>query len=254
MRRIDLNCDMGESFDPESWAVQERVIPYVTSVSIACGGHAGNPDLMRRTIRLAKAHGVNIGAHPGFLDPEGFGRRETKMTPYEVETLVAYQVGALGGIAAIEGIRLSHVKPHGALYNQAARDRALADAVIRAVAAVDSRMILVGLAGSQLIEAARARGIRAAEEAFADRAYQADGTLVPRGQPGAVIHDAQEVAERAVHLVCKGVVRSRDGAEISVKADTLCVHGDTPGADRLVGLIRQKLEEAGIRITAVDDA
>lgn len=253
MRRIDLNCDMGESIAPDDWARQERIMPHITSVNIACGGHAGNPDLMRRTIQLANAYGVRVGAHPGFPDRAGHGRRELRMTPHETETLVAYQIGALAGIAAIEGIRLSHVKPHGALYNQAARDPDLADAIVRAVAAVDPRLILFGLAGSRLIEAARARGITAAEEAFADRAYQADGTLMPRGRPGSLIHDEHDAAERALSLVCKGMVRSLDGAELVLRADTLCVHGDTPGADRLIGRIRRKLEEAGVCVVAVAD-
>src|SRR5574341_484087 len=176
--RIDLNCDMGEWPDADRLANEERIMPLLTSVSIACGFHAGNPDMMRRTIRLARRHGVAVGAHPGFRDPEGFGRREVKITPEEVENLVAYQVGALAAIAALEGARLAHVKPHGALYNMSAREQGLAEAVARAIARVDRGLILFGLAGSLLVKAGRTMGLRVAEEAFVDRAYDPDGALI----------------------------------------------------------------------------
>ncbi|MGH7205818.1 MAG: LamB/YcsF family protein [Nitrospiraceae bacterium] len=254
MHRIDLNCDMGESADPERLSIEERLMPLVTSVSIACGFHAGNPDLMRRTIRLARAHGVAIGAHPGFRDPEGLGRRELDATPEAAENLIAYQIGALAGIAVLEGAQLSHVKPHGALYNMAARDRRLADAIARAVARVDRRLILFGLAGSELVKAGRTIGLTVTEEAFVDRAYNPDGSLVPRGREGAVIQDEQEVVARVRRLVREGAVASLDGQLIRLHADTICLHSDTSGADRLVGIVRRELTTAGVKIEAIASA
>lgn len=253
-KRVDLNCDVGEFGKSEPLALEERIMPLVTSVSIACGFHAGNPDLMRRTIRLARAHDVAVGAHPGFRDVEGCGRREIAVTPEEVEDLVAYQVGALAGIATLEGVRLQHVKPHGALYNMAARDRMLAEAVARTVARLNSRLILFGLAGSALVEAGRAVGLTVAEEAFVDRAYQADGSLVPRDRTGALILDEQEAVQRARRLVHDGVVASLDGAPLRLHADTICLHVDTPGAQQLAAAVRRALDEAGVRVRAVGDA
>lgn len=252
--RIDLNCDLGEASDPEALRLQEEILGHVTSINIACGVHAGDSDLMRHTVRLARVHGVAVGAHPGLRDPESFGRRELPVTPMEVENLVAYQIGALAGIAALEGVRVTHVKPHGALYHMAARDPVLASAIARAVAAVDRRLILFGLAGSKLIEAARALGLDTAEEGFADRAYQRDGTLVPRSQPGAVISDEHEAVQRALRLLREGTVPSVDGSELRLRLDTLCVHGDTPGAARLAASIRRALTEAGIQVRAVSHA
>lgn len=252
--RIDLNCDLGERAEPDRLTLEERMMPLVTSVSIACGFHAGNQDLMRRMILLARSHGVAAGAHPGFRDADGFGRRELNVTPEQVENLVAYQVGALAGIAALEGARLAHVKPHGALYNMAARDRTLAEAVARAVATVDRRLILFGLAGSMLVQTGRDLGLSVAEEAFVDRAYHSDGSLVPRSRAGAVIHDDREVIERARRLVLEGTVASLDGPLLRLRADTICLHGDTTGADRLAGLVRQELSKAGVRFLAVGDA
>lgn len=249
--RIDLNCDLGEATDPEGAALEARVMPYVTSVNIACGFHAGNLEVMRRTVRLARSHGLAIGAHPGFLDAEGFGRRAMALPAAEIETLVAYQVGALAGVAALEGARLAHVKPHGALYNLAAQDASLAGAIARAVAAVDRRLLLVGLAGSPLPEAAREIGLPAAEEAFADRAYGPNGMLMPRDVPGAVIHDEQQVVARAIRLAREGCVRSVDGRDVHVHIETLCLHGDTPGADRLARLVREGLKGAGVRVAPV---
>lgn len=249
--RIDLNCDMGESADPERLSIEERLMPLVTSVSIACGFHTSNPDLMRRTIRLACDHGVAIGAHPGFRDPEGLGRRELEVTPDEAENLIAYQIGALAGIAALEGARLAHVKPHGALYNMAARDRRLADAIARAVASQDRRLILFGLAGSELVKAGKAIGLTVAEEAFVDRAYNSDGSLIPRGRPGAVIQDEQEIVARVRGLALEGVVPSLNGSLVRLHADTICLHGDTPGADWLVEIARRELTTAAVRIVTV---
>jgi UPF0271 protein len=252
-RAIDLNCDLGEAVEPAQRDVEARVLAHVSSVNIACGVHAGDPDLMRRTVQLALAHGVAIGAHPGLRDLDGMGRRERMLTEVEVENLIAYQVGALAGICALAGARLLHVKPHGALYAMAARDRQLADAVARAVVAVDRRLILVGLAGSELIAAGKAAGLLTAEEAFVDRAYQPDGSLVPRGLPGAVIHEEATVLARAVSLARDGTVPSLDGPPVRVRADTLCLHGDTPGADRLARAIRKAFTDAGIRVTRLTE-
>ena len=252
--QIDLNSDLGESSDPDLVERDIRILGCVSSANIACGVHAGNPDLMRRTVRVAHEKGVAIGAHPGFRDQEGFGRKEITYSLAEIEDVVAYQVGALAGIAALEGANLSHVKPHGALYNMAARDLEIAEAIARAVAAADRRLILYGLAGSKLIDAARALGLTAAEEAFADRAYHPDGTLVSRDRPHAVIHEERAVIARALSLVNDRLMLASDGQPIQIHADTICIHGDTPGSDRLALAIGQALTEAGIRIAAVGKA
>jgi UPF0271 protein len=253
MIRIDLNCDVGESSDEAVLEAYERLIRSVTSVNIACGWHAGNADVMRRMAQIAKRHGARIGAHPGYRDAAGAGRRALSLSPSEIENLVAYQVSALAGIAALEDARVSHVKPHGALYNTAAVDRRVADAIARAVKAVDVRLVLYGLAGSHLVEAARAHGLRAAAEAFADRAYRRDGTLAPRAQAGAVLGDPTRVLQQVMHLVCDGYVTSVEGHRVALTADTLCLHGDTPGAAAHAHSIRQALEHAGVRVIALDD-
>lgn len=250
--RVDLNGDIGESEEPDRTALDEGIMTFVSSVNVACGVHAGSPPLMRRLVRAAKTLGVEVGAHPGLRDPEGLGRREVTLAPEEVEALVTSQVRALAAIAAEEGVALAHVKPHGVLYNRAARDRALAAAIARAVAAVDRRLRLFGLAGSLLIEEARALGLHAVEEAFADRAYRADGSLVPRDRAGAVIVDEAAVVARVLRMVREGSVRSVEGTEVPLHADTICLHGDTPGAARLARLVREALESAGVRIAAVD--
>lgn len=248
MTRIDLNCDLGESEDRAQREMDKRVMSAVSSINIACGFHAGGPDLMRWTVRRAMERGVAIGAHPGFHDREGMGRRPAPVAPPDVENLVAYQVGALAAIAALEGAALRHVKPHGALYNMAARDARLAGALARGVRAVDPRLILVGLAGSPFLESVRSLGQPVAAEAFADRGYNPDGTLVPRGYPGDLIHDEGEVVARAVGLARDHALTDATGHRIAVTADTICVHGDTPGADKLAEAIRRALEEAGIAV------
>jgi 5-oxoprolinase (ATP-hydrolysing) subunit A len=242
---IDLNADVGESVGDD-----EGVLPLVSSANIACGFHAGNPAVMRSTVQLAHRHGVAVGAHPGFHDLEGFGRREMPVSTAELEDLVAYQIGALAGVAANEGVRLSHVKPHGALYNMAARDSAMADAIARAVRAVDSSLVLFGLSGSQLIAAGERAGLAVASEVFADRGYRPDGSLAPRGTPGAVMTEAAAVAARAVEMASRQSVTAVDGASVSVKADTICIHGDTPGAAALARAVRDALAAAGIEIVA----
>jgi len=220
----------------------------ISSANIACGFHAGDPGAMRATITLAKANGVAIGAHPGFPDLVGFGRREIKATPQEVEDFVLYQVAALAGMAATQGARLQHVKAHGALYNMACRDRALADAIARAVVAFDKSLILFGLPKSELIKAGQAVGLTVAAEVFADRAYEPDGSLASRHQAGSVIHDEATVVARAVKMVRERCVVATNGSVIALDVDTLCLHGDTPGASGLARAVRTGLEAAGIVI------
>jgi UPF0271 protein len=222
----------------------------ITSANIACGFHAGDPESMRSTVALARTHGVAVGAHPGFYDRENFGRRELQVSPREVEALTLYQIGALAAIAAAQGVRLSHVKAHGALYNMAARDASLADALARATAAFDRSLVFVGLAGSALIDAGERAGLRTASEVFADRAYNADGSLVSRRQPGAVIHDRHVVVARAIRMAVEGAVEAMSGQTLPVRADTICVHGDTPGAAAMAVEIRRALEATGVRLSA----
>lgn len=248
MRRVDLNADVGESTGGVRHGDDEGVMPFITSANIACGFHAGDPGVMRATVALARAHGVAVGAHPGFADLAGFGRREMQLPPQEIEDLVAYQVGALAGIAAGQGVSLAHVKPHGALYNMAARNRSLADAIARGVRAVDDRLLVVGLSGSQLVAAARDAGLPAASEAFADRGYLASGALAPRAAAGGVISDPDTVARRAIAMVRDQQVMSLDRAVVALHVDTLCVHSDTPGAGRLAGAVRRALDAAGIAV------
>lgn len=246
--QIDLNSDLGESFGPWPMGQDASLMSSITSANIACGFHAGDPSVMRQTVALAKQHGVAIGAHPGFPDLVGFGRREMHATPREVEDFVLYQVSALAGIAAAEGLRLQHVKAHGALYIQACRDRSLADAIAKAVASFDRRLILLGLPDSELLRAGEAAGLRVAAEVFADRAYEPDGTLASRRKPGAVIHDPDAVVERAVRMVREGEVIATDSSAVRLTAHTICLHGDTPGAGELARRVRVGLESAGIRV------
>jgi 5-oxoprolinase (ATP-hydrolysing) subunit A len=251
-RRVDLNADVGESHGAYTIGDDAALLTAVTSASVAAGFHGGDPGVLRRTIRLAHAHGVSVGAHPGFQDLAGFGRREMRLTPAEVEDLVLYQVAAVAGVARAEGVELRHVKPHGALYNMAAVDPALAAAVVRAVRAFDSALILFGLPGSALLDAARAAGLRVAAEAFADRAYAPGGTLAPRSAAGAVITDPAVVVARALRLVTDGVVAAIDGTPLHIEADTLCIHGDTQGAGGLAASLRNGLEAAGITVRRVN--
>ncbi len=251
MSQIDLNCDVGESFGAYTIGDDHGVLAHVTSANIACGAHAGDPGTMRTTVRLARDRGVAIGAHPGFADLAGFGRREVGATTQEIEDLVAFQIGALVGIARTEGARVTHTKPHGALYNLAARDRAVADAIVRAVAGVDAGLTLFGLSGSVLLDAGREVGLRVAAEVFADRAYTADGSLMSRRETGAVLDDPQIVVERAVRMATEGTVVAADGPAVDLVADTICVHGDTPGAATLAQKLRAALEAAGVTVKAI---
>jgi UPF0271 protein len=251
--RIDLNSDLGESFGPWPMGDDSALMASISSANVACGFHAGDPGAMRATVSLAKASGVAIGAHPGFPDLVGFGRREIKATPREVEDFVTYQVAALAGIAAAQGVRLQHVKAHGALYNMACRDRALADAVARAVVAFDRSLILFGLPKSELITAGRDAGLNVAAEIFADRAYEPDGSLASRQKAGSVIHDQASVVARAIRMVRERRVVATDGSVIMLEADTICLHGDTPGAAELARAVRAGLESAGVKIQRLSE-
>jgi UPF0271 protein len=252
MRTIDLNADLGESYGAWRMGSDAELLPLVTSANIACGYHAGDPGSMRRTVALALKHGVAIGAHPSLPDLQGFGRREMKISPDEAYELVLYQVGALAGFARAAGTAINHVKPHGALYNMAARDPALADAIARAVRDFDAKLILVGLAGSALIDAGSAQGLRVASEVFADRRYEDDGTLTPRRERDALIHDADEARAQVLAMVRDGRVRSRSGKHIAVVADTVCLHGDSPGAVQFARALRIALAESGIAVRAIE--
>ena len=252
--RVDLNADVGESFGPYKLGQDGLLMPSLTSASVACGFHAGDPGVMRETVALARQHGVAAGAHPAFPDLVGFGRREMRATPREVEDFVVYQIGALAAVAAAGGVRLQHVKAHGALYNMAVRDAALADAIARATASVDRSLILFGLPGSELIAAGKRAGLRTACEGFADRAYQSDGTLVPRSEPSAVIEDAETVVSRAISMARDHVVTAIDGSRVALDVQTICVHGDTPGAAALASRIRKALIDAGVSVLPVGAA
>jgi UPF0271 protein len=249
--RIDLNSDMGESFGAYTIGHDAGLMRSITSANIAAGFHAGDPSVLRDTIRLAKAHGVAVGAHPGLPDLVGFGRREMKVTAGDAENLVLYQVAAVAGVAAAEGLKLQHVKPHGALFNMAVKSRALAAAIARAVAAFDRTLILFGLPDSEILAAGRAAGLRVAAEVYADRAYEADGSLVSRNTPGAVIHDAAAVISRALTMVRDRRVEAIDGTPVTLVADTLCIHSDTPGADDLASRLHAALDAAGIAVKAI---
>jgi UPF0271 protein len=249
--QIDLNSDIGESFGAYRLGADEQVLRSITSANVACGYHAGDPSVMRRTVRLARDAGVAVGAHPGFPDLAGFGRRDIRMTPREVEDMLLYQIGALAGIAAAEGVRLAHVKAHGALYNMAVRDSTLARAIARAVKSFDPGLALFGLPGSELLRAGEEAGLPVAAEGFADRSYEPDGSLTPRSRPGSVIDDPEEVVRRAVKMVAEQKVIASDGSEIALSVQTLCTHGDTPGAAELTRRLRQGLEAQGIAVTSL---
>jgi UPF0271 protein len=237
---IDLNCDLGEGAGHDA-----ELMPFITSANIACGGHAGDAATMRATVALAQKHGVAIGAHPGFADRENFGRRELALSPAEIFALVKDQVIALRAFTT-----LRHVKPHGALYNLAARDAAVAGAIAVAVRTVDPKLVLFGLAGSELVKAGRARGLRVAEEVFADRTYQADGSLTPRSSPDALIQDEDTAVAQMLSLIREGKVRATDGTDLFLKADTVCLHGDGPNAVAFAKRMKVELRKAGIEIKA----
>jgi UPF0271 protein len=243
---IDLNADLGEGFGSYRLGDDRELLTLVTSANIACGFHAGDPLIMRATVAVAAGRGVSIGAHPGYPDLMGFGRRELGATADEIAAYLIYQIGALEAVCHAAGTRLRYVKAHGALYNRAAADPTAAAAIAEAVHAVDPALTLLGLAGSHLLTAARAAGLGTASEAFADRAYMRDGSLVPRTEAGAVLHDVDTVVTRAVRMVTAGRVTTIDGADLSLQADSICVHGDTPGAIELLRAIRHGLAAAGV--------
>lgn len=250
--RIDLNSDLGESFGRWTLGNDAELMKSITSANVACGFHAGDPGVMRETVRMARDNGVAIGAHPGLPDLAGFGRRNMAVTAAEVENLVVYQIGALAAIAAAEQVKLRHVKAHGALYNMSVKDRALADAIAAAVRAVDPELVVFALPGTELARAAEDAGLHVAREGFADRAYEADGSLTPRSRPGSVIQSADEVIGRAVRMARDGVVRATNGSDIPMRVDTLCTHGDTPGSHELTRQLRAGLEAEGIRVQTLD--
>ncbi len=249
--RIDLNADIGESFGVYNIGHDDLLLRSITSGSIACGFHAGDPAIMRRTVRAASRAGVSIGAHPGFPDLVGFGRREMHMEPQEIADVVLYQVGAISAIARAEGATLRHVKPHGALYNMSVRRGDIAEAIARAVAAFDAGLMLMGLPGSELLSAGARLGLRVVAEAFVDRSYEPDGTLTPRHLSDSVLSEPGRAVERAVRIVREGRVVARDGSTLSLNADTICVHGDTPNAAELAAAVRMGLEQSGVEVKAL---
>ena len=247
--RIDINCDMGESFGMYKMGLDEEVIKYISSANIACGFHAGDPSWMRHTVKLAEKTGVAVGAHPSFPDLTGFGRRNMDVSPQEAEADVVYQIGALQSFTADK--RLQHVKPHGAMYNRAVDDEELARAICSAIASVDPDLVLLALAGSRWTEIAAEMGLRVAREIFADRALNSDGTLVSRSVEGSVLHDVDEVVERSLRMVAEGKATAITGEEIEVEADSLCIHGDTPGAVEMAAGIKEALLEEGVEVVPV---
>ncbi len=252
--RINLNADLGESFGAWTMGQDADLLGIVGAANIACGFHAGDPLVMRRTVRTALDAGVDLGAHPSYPDLQGFGRRPMLMAPAEVEAMVIYQVGALAGIAAAEGGRLTHVKPHGALNNQACEDAALADCVARAVRAIDPGLILVAPALSALQGAGERAGLAVALEVFADRAYADDATLVPRREAGAVLHDPAQVVAHVQRMLDRGGIVARSGLCLPTPMHTLCVHGDTPGAVDTARQLRAALQAAGVHLTGLAEA
>jgi UPF0271 protein len=251
MMRIDLNCDMGESFGAYTIGMDQEVIRYITSANIACGFHAGDPLVMNRTVGLARQHGVGVGAHPGYPDLAGFGRRNMDCTPDEIRDYLIYQISALKGFCAFHGIRMQHVKPHGSLYNSCVGNEKLSASVAKAIAAVDKDLfwvVLGGKASDTFQKIADAEGIRVAFEAFPDRAYTPDGKLAPRSLPGAVIKDPELAARQALIMAKEGKVIATDGSTLSMQVQTLCVHGDNPAALEHVKTIRRTLEGEAIRL------
>lgn len=253
MKKIDLNCDLGESFGAYTIGLDSQVLPHITSANVACGFHASDPVVMAKTVSMAKAAGVAVGAHPGYPDLQGFGRRNMVIASSEVKAMVQYQIGALQAFCTANGVQMQHVKPHGALYNMAGKDEALAMAICEGIYEVDKGLILLGLSGSRLLSAAEKTGLRAASEVFADRGYRADGALVPRGTPGAMIEDEDLAVARVIRMVKEGAVTTADGRDIPIQADSVCVHGDSPKALAFVQKIRAGLEQAGIEIVPLKE-
>ena len=252
MLTVDINCDLGESFGRYKLGEQEEILNYVTSANIACGFHAGDPTVMRETVELAIKHHVQIGAHPGLPDLNGFGRREMKITPQEAYDMVVYQIGALQGFLGAKGERLQHVKPHGALYNMAAKNRALAEAIAQAVYDVSPNLMLFGLASSELTLAGERIGVKTVHEVFADRTYQADGTLTARSKENALITDENLAVAQIIQMVRQGMVTSVQQTDVTLRADSICVHGDGLHAVQFAKTIHERLQQEGIVVKALN--
>lgn len=248
MTYIDLNCDLGESYGVFKIGNDKEVLKHISSANIACGYHAGDHNVMMETIQMAKKYHVNIGAHPGFPDLSGFGRREMNIPAREIYNLTLYQIGALRAFVEVEGVKLVHVKPHGALYNMAAKSRLVADAIAQAVADYDSGLILFGLSGSKLIQAGIEKGLVTAQEVFADRTYQPDGALTSRKEPNSMIHDLKFAALRTIRMIREGKVTTTDGTDISITADTVCIHGDESSALDFIMELKHALRNENIAI------
>ena len=246
---IDLNADLGEGFGPWRMGDDAAMLSIVTSASVACGGHASDPETMFQTLCLARERDVIVGAHPGYPDREGFGRRRLPCTTAEIERFVAAQIGALLAIGALAGVQVAYVKPHGALGNLAAEDRGVAEAIVRAVRAIDRELAVLAISGTELEHAARAANLDAFSEIFADRGYTAEGRLVPRGQPGAMIEEADAALARLVHFLKTGFMATVDGAEIGLRAESICIHGDSPGAVAFARHVRDGLANEGVRVS-----
>jgi len=248
MYRVDLNCDLGESFGAYVMGMDDKVIPHITSANVACGYHASDPVVMEKTIALCRANSVAVGAHPGFPDLMGFGRRDMRLSPAEAKAYMLYQMGALEAFCRAAGVKLCHVKPHGALYNMAAKDAALAKAICQAIKEFDSSLVLLALAGSEMVRAAQEMGLPSAQEVFADRGYEEDGSLVARSKPGAMIADEEEAIARVVRMVTEGKVRAITDKDVPVKADSVCIHGDGEHALQFAQKIREALISANVQL------
>lgn len=252
MHVVDLNCDLGESFGAYKKGNDEEILEHVTSANIACGFHAGDPATMRKTVQMAIEKNVEIGVHPGLQDLIGFGRRNMDISTQEAYDLVVYQIGALQGFVTAEGGKLQHVKPHGALYNMAAKNPSLAEAIAEAVYKVNSELILFGLAGGELLKAGEKAGLRTASEVFSDRTYQSDGTLTPRREPDALITDREVAVKQVIRMVKEQQVQSMQNEDISITAETICIHGDGTAALEFAKYIRESLEQADIQVRKIN--
>jgi UPF0271 protein len=253
MHIVDLNCDVGESFGAYTMGRDEEILDFVTSANIACGFHAGDPATMRKTVKLALEKNVGIGVHPGLQDLTGFGRREMQISPQEAYDLVVYQIGALHAFIKAEGGKLQHVKPHGALYNMAAKNARLSEAIAEAIYKVDPELVLYGLAGGELVKAGQKIGLRSASEVFSDRTYQEDGSLTSRREADALIKEHGAAVRQVVRMVKEGKVQSLQGSDVTIQADTICIHGDGEHALEFARYINEALNDAGIKIAKIGD-
>lgn len=253
MSMIDLNCDMGESFGAYKMGTDEEILNYITSANIACGFHAGDPTTMRKTVTMALERNVGIGVHPGLPDLVGFGRRTMDISPQEAYDLIVYQIGAVHAFTKAEGGKLQHVKPHGALYNMAAKSPSLSEAIAEAIYKVDPELILFGLAGGELVKAGKKIGLRSASEVFSDRTYQEDGSLTSRREENALIHDQEVAVNQVIRIVKEGKVKSLQGVDVSIQAHTVCIHGDGQNALQFAKYISTSLQNAGITIAKISN-